>query len=647
MIQKGLLLFVLFFTGFNSFARLKLPALISDGMILQRNQPVKIWGWELSGKEVIVSFHNKTYKSNPDKNKKWFITLDAAPAGGPYNMSISAGGNDMIIQHILLGDVWVCSGQSNMAFAMSRIAEKEAEDIAHSDNTNIREFHVKQQYSFQPEENADGEWKPSNPTNVVSFSAVAYYMAKNLYEKYKVPIGIIHSSWGGSPAEAWISEAGLKEFPNYLSKYNYYKDSANLIATIQRDKNIRDEWYKRIRDNDKGFLPDGSTWANPDFNASTWKTMPVPGFWENYGAPKVDGVVWARKEINLTKEQIQLDGKLELGMIDDEDTTYVNGVKVGSTSYKGTPRIYKVPAHVLREGHNVIAVRIVDKEGNGGFIKGKAYHLKTASQVISLEGNWQYNIGFSLPPLPVSSFTRMHYQPASLFNAMIAPLIPYTIKGFAWYQGEANAGKAAEYTKLLSDLINDWRRRWKQDKLPFFIVQLANYMEIQKTPSEGGWAWIREAQLKVSETLASTALAVTIDVGDANDIHPINKKEVGRRLAIAAGETAYADKTVVGSGPAYKSMSKKDGKIVLSFTSIGGGLIAKDGVLNRFAIAENDKQFVWASAKIEGDKVIVWNDAITNPVAVRYAWASNPEGCNLYNKDGLPASPFRTDNWDK
>jgi len=485
--QKGILFFILLFTGFISSAQLRLPALVSSGMMLQRDQPVKIWGWNLSGKEVAVSFNGKIYKTTPDKDTKWFVTLDAMQAGGPYDINITTDNQSIVMKDILFGDVWLCSGQSNMTLAMSSLSEREADDIAQSANPHIREFQVKKQYSFEPQENTVGQWKEANPVNVLKFSAVGYYMAKALYEKYNVPIGIIHSSWGGTPAEAWTSPAGLREFPHYAEKYNYLRDTVNLKATLEGSE----------QNNDNSF--------------------------------------------------------------------------------------------------------------------------------------------------------KVHYQPATLFNAMIYPLIPYTLKGIAWYQGEANATKekAIEYTTLLPALIHGWRDNWQQGDIPFLIVQLANYMAPQKNPSEGGWAWIREAQLKVFQTVPNTALTVAIDVGEANDIHPLNKKEVGRRLALAAEKTAYNDKSVVHSGPMYRSMKKEDGKIVLSFTDIGSGLIAQGGELTRFAIAGNDKKFVWASAKIEGDRVFVWNDDIKDPVAVRYAWASNPEGGNLYNKEGLPASPFRTDDWER
>lgn len=637
----------LLFLSMSLHAQLKLPALVSDSMILQRDQPVKIWGWSLNGETVTVHFNKKTYTAKPANDNKWMITLPATKAGGPYTIQVTSGSNEVQVKDVLFGDVWLCSGQSNMEFTMSRLTGKYPEDIANSDNEKIREFHVDQQYSFEPKQNVSGKWRKASPANIGKFSAVAYYMVKNLYDKYKVPMGVIHTSWGGTPAEAWTSKEGLKDFNNYLEKYNYYKDTANFNATVKQDKQVMDAWYKKINDNDKGFAQDGTTWSNPLYNTTSWRTMKVPGFWENQGAADVDGVVWARKEITLTKAMLGADAILDLGMIDDSDTTYFNGVKVGTTPNKYVQRKYVVPASLLKEGKNVIAVRMIDTDGSGGFIKDKRYRLLIGDDELDLAGDWQYQVGVSVSAMPVNSFTRMYYQPTTLYNAMITPLIPYTIKGAAWYQGESNSGRAYEYRKLLPAMISDWRERWQQGDFPFLIVQLANYMAPKDQPDESNWAELREAQLMTSQQVANSALAVTIDIGEANDVHPLNKKDVGLRLALAAQKLAYNDNEVVYSGPTYTSMKVEGSKIILSFTNIGGGLLAKDGELKQFAIAGNDRKFIWAKAVIEGDKIVVWNDSITNPVAVRYAWAHNPVGCNLYNKENLPASPFRTDDWKK
>jgi sialate O-acetylesterase len=621
-------------------AQLKLPALVSDSMVLQRDRPVNIWGWSKSGTLVTVSFQQKKYEAKPDAKNRWQIELPAMKAGGPYTMEIETAGDKKIIQGIAIGDVWLCSGQSNMAFDMAWASKMYPNDIAESTNPDIREFHVAQEISFVLKDDVKGKWMPANPGNTGAFSAAGYYMVKALYDQYKIPMGILHTSWGGSSAEAWTSEEGLKDFNNYLTTLSGFADTVKLKALLAREKSVMDQWHKNVNENDKGL----NNWSDPNYDATAWKTLELPGYWENQGAGNVDGAVWVRKEITLTKAMIEKDAILELGIIDDIDSTYFNGKKVGTKPNKWALRNYKIPASLLREGKNVIAIRIVDTDGSGGFIPGKKYRLVTNGGEIPMSGTWQYAIGFSTAPLPVASFVVMNQQPTALFNAMIAPIVHYTIKGMAWYQGETNTGRAAEYQRLLPSMIADWRGRWKQGEIPFLIVQLANYKPVKNEPEESIWAELRESQELISQKVPKAGLAVAIDVGEAGDVHPLDKKTVGIRLALAARKIAYGEKNIVYSGPTYQSMKIQGNKIVLSFTNTGSGMIAKGGgELKRFSIAGKDGKFMWASARIDGDQVIVWNDTLTDPVAVRYAWADNPEGANLYNKEGLPASPFRTD----
>lgn len=643
--MKSLCTILLTLFYFATNAQVSLPALVSDGMVLQRDKKIPIWGWASAGEEITVEFKDKVYKTVADKNRRWALSLAESQAGGPYTMSVKGQKNVIRITDILIGDVWLCSGQSNMEFMMYKLADKYPDDIKNATNAQIRQFHVKQAFSFKSLDNVQGQWQFANPQTIGRFTAVGYYMVKALYDKYKVPMGIIHSSWGGTPAEAWTSEDGLKEFPKYLAKSNYFKDTANVLAVSRKDKAVKDAWYNNLNKIDKNYLK-ASLSENKGKNE--WSVLTVPGFWENQGSPNVDGVVWARKEIEVPKSMTGEDAILDLGMIDDSDTTYFNGIKVGSTAIKYLQRKYTIPASLIKQGKNTITVRITDTDGQGGFIKDKKYRLLTKTGEINLSGDWEYKIGASVKALPVTSFTRLYCQPASLYQGMIAPLLPYALKGIAWYQGESNTGKAEEYTALLSSMILDWRGKFEQAELPFLIVQLANYMEVVPQPSDSKWAELREAQLKVEQTLPNTGLAVTIDVGETNDVHPLNKRDVGSRLALAAQKLAYKNDSIIYSGPIYKSMAIQDDKIVIDFAHVGAGLLAKDNPrLQQFAIAGEDRKFVWANAKIEGNRVVVWNDNIKKPVAVRYAWANNPEGCNLYNKEGLPASPFRTDYWQR
>ena len=648
MTKYGCLLLFTLLISFAGRAQLRLPAMVSDSMILQRDKSVNIWGWWKGAGQVTVTFKGKEYRAMADAQQRWQLQLPATPAGGPYTLTIQAGKETKTIREILMGDVWLCSGQSNMEFVMGKLTEKYPEEIAASNNPMIREFQVTLQYAMHPNQELNGKWRVANPANIGSFSAVAYFMVKALYEKYKVPMAVIKSTWGGTPAESWISEEGLRDFSGYLNRYHFYQDSINMKEAINRERTVTNQWQKDAKEGDKGILPENN-WKQNDFPAINIGNMQVPGFWEKYGLKDVDGVVWCKKKITLTAQQASTEAWLELGMIDDADSTYINGVLVGYSTNRYVARKYKVPAGILKEGNNTITVRIIDTDGNGGFIAEKKYRLLWKDSELSLAGNWEYSVGNQIAPLPVASFIKMSTQPITLYNAMIHPLIPYTIKGAAWYQGESNGGRAGDYRQLLTALIKDWRGRWQQGDFPFLIVQLANYMEIVKEPGESGWANLREAQQQVTKDLPNVGLAVTIDIGETYDVHPLNKKEVGERLSLAARTLAYNDKKLVYSGPELLSYVKKGNGIEITFQHVGSGLMAMgDQPLQQFAIAGADHKFVWASAKIIGkNKVLVTSDQIMEPEAVRYAWANNPKGCNLYNKEGLPASPFRTDDWVK
>jgi len=626
----------------TAFCNVRLPRLVSDGMVLQRDATVKIWGWADEGEKVTINFKGKTYTTAAGTDGKWMVTLSPLKAGGPYNMEIKAT-NLITLKSILIGDVWICSGQSNMELSMDRVKDKYPDIIAHSDNPSIRQFIVPDRYNFNtPQEDLEsGNWESANPKTVLNFTAVGYFFAKELFEKYKVPIGLMNASLGGSPAQAWLSEDALKAFPEYLATAEKYKDIAYINQIKEKDKAVNDAWYNRIRQIDKGLAPGEKPWFDTTYDASQWPTMNVPGYWADGQLGPVNGVVWFRKEIDVPASMTAKPARLLLGRIVDGDETYVNGKLVGSVSYQYPPRRYDVPENLLKPGKNIIVVRVINNSGRGGFVLDKPYQLMAAGQTIDLKGQWQYKLGATMDPLPPSTFIQ--WQPLGLYNGMIAPLLNYSIKGVIWYQGESNTGKPLEYRKLFPALIANWRQKWNQGDFPFLYVQLAGFMETKDQPSESGWAELRQAQLKTL-TVPNTAMAVIIDLGEWNDIHPLNKEDVGKRLALAAQKLAYGDENVVYSGPIYQSMKIEGNKIILTFTNIGGGLLAKgDGQLRYFAIAGADKKFVWAKAEIKGNKIIVWNDYVTNPVAVRYAWADNPEGANLYNKEGLPASSFRTD----
>lgn len=642
--MKGITLTLFIVLSFISTtnAQIKLPRIVRDSMILQRDAKVKIWGWAANGEKVTVSFAGKKYRTKTGADGKWTVTLSPTKAAGPYTMNIDAS-NHIALKDVLIGDVWFCSGQSNMVHQMKLHNVRYEDDIAKANYPEIRQFWVPNITNMQRPQNdlSNGYWKWANPGDVNDFSAVAYFFARALYEKYHVPIGIINSSWGGVPIEAMMSEDALKEFPNILGTVQKNKDTAYINSLNRSAAAVS----RPTRQEDKG-LTGSMPWYNPAYVPKGWRTINIPGYWEDQGIKDLDGVVWYRREIDVPASMTTIPAKVFLGRIVDADILYVNGKQVGSTGYMYPQRRYSLPAGTLKPGKNLFVIRVTNNSGKGGFVPDKPYKLIAGNDTIDLKGCWQYKVG--QVNTPQRGFggggIAAQNQPTALYNSMVAPLINYTVKGFVWYQGESNTGRAEEYARLQPAMIADWRSKWQQPEAPFIYVQLPGFMEMNYLPTESQWAAFREAQLK-SLSVPNTAMVVAIDLGEWNDIHPDRKKEVGERLALAAEKIAYGEKNIVYSGPLYQSLQTRGNKLIVSFNNVGSGLTTIDGEdPNEFAIAGADKKFVWATTKIEGDKVIVWNDEVANPVYVRYAWADNPVDPNLYNKEGLPASPFRTDN---
>ncbi|MHC4206052.1 MAG: sialate O-acetylesterase, partial [Planctomycetota bacterium] len=489
----------------TAFADIKLPAVIGDNMVLQQGEKVSIWGWAEPEEEVMVgvSWHSMKWAVTADKYGKWSFQMTPPEAGGPYEITL-AGKKTITIKNILVGEVWVASGQSNMQWSVQQSANPD-EEIAAANYPKIRLFQVTRKVADEPQADCQGSWVECNPETIPGFSAVAYYFGRHLHKELDVPVGLIHTSWGGTPAEAWTRREVLEANPDAAPILKRYDDA------VVKYPQAMEEHKKKLAE---------------------WK--------ETAAKAKAEG---------------------------------------------------KNPPHRPREPFG--------------------------------------------PGNP--------HSPAGLYNAMIAPLIPYGIQGAIWYQGESNAGRAYQYRTLFPDMIKNWRDDWEQGKFPFLFVQLANFMKTKAEPDESSWAELREAQT-MTLGLPNTGMAVIIDIGEADDIHPKNKQDVGKRLALWALAETYG-KELVPSGPIYKSMKADGGSIVLSFEHIGGRLVAKGGEeLKGFAIAGADKKFVWANAKIDGDKIVVSSDEVSEPAAVRYAWADNPV-CNLYNEEDLPASPFRTDKW--
>jgi sialate O-acetylesterase len=607
-------------------------------MVLQRDTKLKIWGWASKNEKVTIRFAGRNFSTKADTDGKWFVWLPAMKAGGPHEMTIRAS-NTITLKNILMGDVWFCAGQSNMVHYMELHKERYAAEIASANDPQIRQFIIPTTTNLHGPAGdlTKGSWKPAAGRDIARFSVVAYFFAKKLHEKYQVPIGIINASVGGTPIEAWTSEEGLKEFPELVNTVNRNKDTAYVNTTN------RSGLTAARKSEDLGMT--GSVrWYDTTYIPKNWHTINIPGYWEDQGVKDLDGVVWYRKEFHLPASITGGPGKIALGRIVDADFLYVNGKLVGNTTYQYPQRRYQIPEGLLKPGKNILVVRVLNTSGKGGFVPDKPYYLTANGDTIDLKGYWQYKVGevYQREGNTGAQFSAQN-QPAALFNGMVGPVTPYSIKGMVWYQGEANASRANEYKKLLPALISDWRQKWSQGDVPFLYVQLPNYMDVRYSPSESGWALLREAQLQTLR-VPNTAMAVAIDLGEWNDIHPGNKKPVGERLALAAQHIAYHDNNVVYSGPIFQSAEVNGNKIVLRFKHVGSGLISIDGEdLSQFAIAGADKKFTWAKAKIENNTVVVWNDTVSAPAYVRYAWADNPDSANLYNKEGLPASPFRTD----
>ena len=528
-------------------AKVKLPALISDGMVLQREQPIKVWGTADAGENVQVKFlKNATptgvkggklkvaYTVTADANGRWTLTLPAMKPGGPYILQV----NDIELKDILVGDVWLCSGQSNMELPVSRVTDMFRDEIAAYENTNIRQLKVPNIFNFHaPQADLPDyvAWKPLTQENVMNFSALAYFFAKAMYEKNSIPIGLINSSWGGTPVEAWISEEGLKEFPKYINEKRQYEDDAYLKSIKQTEGLNFYRWNTSLYRGDAG-LHETTPWYAANYNDKDWKTVDLFSTdWGTNGLNPINGSHWFRKEVEVPQDWNGKEATLRLGCIVDADSVYVNGTFVGTVSYQYPPRIYTIPAGVLKAGKNTVTIRLISNNGYPHFVKEKPYKIICGNEEVSLQGEWKYRLGASMPPAPGMMF--FCYKPVCLYNAMIAPLQNYGIRGVLWYQGESNVDRRNEYAALLTAMIADWRSTFDKPELPFYIVELADFLSKDDIGGRQAWAEMRKEQAKVAETNRNTRLIRNSDLGEWNDIHPLDKKTLGQRAAESALET--------------------------------------------------------------------------------------------------------------
>ncbi|HJY28588.1 MAG TPA: sialate O-acetylesterase [Pyrinomonadaceae bacterium] len=630
----------------------RLPAIISDNMVLQQGVKVRIWGNAKPSERVTVTLKDKSASTVADAQGRWQAWLDPSKAGGPFELTVK-GDNVVTIKNVLVGEVWLCSGQSNMEWPLVNTTGG-AETVAQANYPEIRLFTVTKNTSSTPLADVEGHWLITTPDDAAHFSAVGYFFGRELYQQLKVPIGLIHSSWGGTPAEAWTRHDALLSSPELKPILDKYESSLNALPQAKEAyARALAAWEEKNLYIDGGNKGEALGYADPATSTADWSRMDLPKQFETAGL-LIDGAVWFRKDVELPASWSGKDLVLNLPPIDDQDVTYFNGTKVGSTgrdtpnSYM-VPRKYVVPGSLVRAGRNVIAVRVFDSAGEGGFSRGGAFSIgPTESEPLTLRGVWDYKIEQALEPKhpdwgsrPEAIGVSNQNNPSVLYNAMIAPLVNVAIRGVIWYQGESNAGRAYQYRTLFPTMIRDWRSAWGNN-FPFYFVQLANWHANKAEPDESDWAELREAQMMTLRE-PQTGMAVTIDIGDENDIHPRNKLDVGRRLAAWALADTYKQK-VIPSGPLFDRFTIEGNEVRIRFKYADGLKTIDGGPLKGFALAGEDRHFVWADARIEGDTVIVSSPKISKPVAVRYAWADNPIA-NLYNKAGLPASPFRTDDW--
>jgi len=618
-------------------AKVILPKIFTDNMVLQRNIAIPVWGWAHANEKIQVTFNKQTKTTKADKNGKWSIRLDAEQAGGPYELTIK-GENKILIKNVLVGEVWICSGQSNMEWTVGQ-SQNAKYEIETSKNPFIRHIKVARDISSLPKDDLkEGAWEVCDSTTVADFSAVGYFFAKNIYNELKIPIGIINSSWGGTNIETWINREAFEnsdEFKEMIAGMPIINldslSKLNLFVAQKRIEALQKAKIDTIQCN---------SFKELSFDDSKWPDLYQPELWEGQSLGEFDGVVWLRKSIVLSADDINKTATLELSMIDDEDVTYVNGIKIGSNNRWNAPRKYNIPAGILKEGKNIIVVRIVDTGGGGG-IYGDTSNLKLTLEnyIIPLNGAWKFQVE------SVKTECGVNEYPSLAYNAMINPIIPFAFQGVLWYQGESNADRAFQYRKAFPLLINAWRQKWNIGNFPFYFVQLATYITTGNSNQGCSWAELREAQTLTLQ-VQNTGMSVTTDIGNPTDIHPTNKQDVGKRLSAIALHDVYK-KDLICSGPTFKSMEIKDNQIIVKFDQIGTGLYCSDkyGYIKGFEIAGQDQVFYYAQGFIRGNSVILTNEKVKNPVAVRFGWVGDASDNNLFNIEGFPAVPFRTDDW--
>jgi sialate O-acetylesterase len=633
-------------------AQLRLAKIFADSMIIQREQPVKIWGWATPNETVAVLFNGKLISVKSNTDSSFSMVLPKQKAGGPYTFSVSSANKNIGIKDVYFGDVWFCSGQSNMEFRLSAAANGKTE-IPMADFPLIRQFEIyKDGADSVLKDIKRGGWKVCNSNNAGNFSAVAYFFAKEIYQQTKVPIAIIYSTWGGSDIVGWMDKEQVKEFSNTQDPTVSIKPGFMAIEKKRRQE-MNNEYENNYFSYNKLLAADKNIIKNDFFNEEGWQPIKIPGTIQSQNLPFKKGYMWMKNEFEIGESNLQEDLTIEMDRIRESEVTFINGIKIGHTIFGGYMHNYKVPKNLLRSGKNEIIICCYSETNNVGFsgIYLPKIINKKKETVFLFDKGWQYKQGVEatmtamLGKLEPLDFERKY--PTLIYNAMVAPLSNYGIKGFLWYQGEQNASPALcwQYGKMLTNLITSWRLLYKQMNAPFYIVQLPNYGKATEAPTPHAWAVLREQQAKVANDLPSTGFVTTIDVGNPDDIHPTNKIDVGKRLSLLALKNVYGKKNITAESPSFKLLKIENNKAVISFNNMGGGLIINDKseTATAFVVAGADNIFYRATAIITGDKVTVYSDKVPNPIAVRYAFEATPPPVNLFSKEGLPVTPFRTD----
>lgn len=627
---------------------LKLSRLISDGMILQQRKKCKIWGFDVPGRNVMVSFLGEEYVTAADEKGNWEVELKEQDWGGPYVMLISDdAGNEKIIENILIGEVWFCSGQSNMELPMERVKDKYPEEIRACANPAIRTFKITEHADFHGplQDVLTGEWKMADADTILQFSATAYFFATALYERIGVPIGLINASLGGSRIESWMSRKMLEGYEDFLALADQYGEEGFIEERQKQNAAQSEAWHRNLDEKDKGFL---EGWQNEEVDLQEWKEVSLPFFFRETELADCIGCIWFRRMFTVPKEMAGKPARLFLGTIVDSDIVYINGVQTGRTEYQYPPRKYDVPEGLLREGENTMVIRVKCERGKGRFTPDKKYALFTETEEVDLTGIWQYRIGALCEAIPETDF--VNWKPTGLYHGMTAPCHKYTIAGIIWYQGESNTHVPDIYLDLQERMIKGYRAAWQEEKLPFYYVQLPNFaIDLYDSDADEtgcGWPSVRELQRQTLK-IPDTGMVVSMDLGEDNDLHPLNKKDLGFRLALLAAAGVYGqDVEYTGPVPETIDWKEEENLIVITCSHTGEGMYAqsqrKEKRITDFEVAGEDGRFYPALAQIHKDRILVSCKEVVKPEQIRFCFKNTADGALIYNGAGLPMSPFST-----